>query len=120
MGQASSLSAPEDDRLEACPTFPRTTRFHMRGPCKDCIPPGILRWTAGLTLPSLRAGTPAMTATPPEFAEDVRKYAGGSGRREAGAGRILRSKRPKARPAGAADANPWRRARRFARRREAD
>ncbi len=30
-------------------------------------------------------GTPAMTDTPPEFAEDARSCAGDSGRREAGA-----------------------------------
>ncbi len=33
---------------------------------------------------SLRAGTPAMTDTPPEFAEDARPCAGDSGHREAG------------------------------------
>ena len=35
-------------------------------------------------VPGLRAGTPAMTDTPPEFADDVRKCAGDSSHREAG------------------------------------
>ncbi len=55
-------------------------------------PPGQMRWTAGLALPSLRAGTPAMTDTPPEFAEDLRKCAGDSGRREAGGKELAKQK----------------------------
>ena len=59
---------------------------------KECIPPRIRRWTARLALPSLRAGTPAMTDTPPEFAEDVRACAGDSGRREAGGKELAEQK----------------------------
>ena len=56
------------------------------------VAPLILRWTAGGAVPSLRAGTPAMTDTPPEFAEDVRPCAGDSGRREAGGKELAKQK----------------------------
>ncbi len=51
------------------------------------------RWTAGLALLSLRAGTAAMTDAPPEFAEDIRNCAGDSGRREAGGKEGCKTKR---------------------------
>jgi len=41
---------------------------------------------------SLRAGTPAMTDTPPEFAEDACPCLGDSGRREAGGKEIAMQK----------------------------
>ena len=42
---------------------------------KGLNPHGIQRWTAGFALPSLQAGTPAMTDTPLKLTKDVQKYA---------------------------------------------
>ena len=47
-----------------------------RPPANFRVPPGQMRWTAGLGLPSLRAGTPAMTDTPPEFAKNAASLGG--------------------------------------------
>ena len=72
--------------------YPGNPATHTPQPCKGCIPPRIRRWTAGGAVPKLRDGTPAMTDTPPEFAEDVRKCAGDSGRREAGGKELAKQK----------------------------
>jgi len=66
-------------------------------------PTGPLRIRAGRRdsgCVSCGTGTPSMTTLRPEFAEDARKCAGDSGRREAG-GRIFAKLKPKAQGCGA-------------------